>query len=76
MQFLAFARTYFLTMDELEASAYDRIQFLCPEWRREGFISGVWVSITRILLEGTCVSCQRGSLTSFDLLEVDSWIKE
>ena len=54
---------------------FDRVEYVCPECRKAGIIRRVWLSLTRVCLEGYCGTCQTLSVRAFDLMEVDGWLQ-
>jgi hypothetical protein len=63
-----------LAPDELIGKDFDRVVYH-PPCRHEGRIEAVWLSLTKVVLEGRCNVCSETSLHQVDLLEVDKWLK-
>jgi hypothetical protein len=54
---------------------FDRVEYICCQCHNTGIIRSVWLSLTRVGLEGYCLSCQIDSVAVFDLSEVDQWLR-
>lgn len=64
-----------LSPDEVSGKNFDRIAYK-PGCHRKGIIEAVWVSLTKIVLEGRCAECGKESVHSVDLLNVDAWLNK
>ena len=62
------------TMSCLEPQDFDRVSYRCRNCRKPGLITAVYLSLTRVILEGSCGACGASSLRSFDLLQIDGWL--
>jgi hypothetical protein len=63
-----------LESDERLGKSFDRISYK-PACKHPGQIDAVWVSLTKIVLEGRCEECQKTSLHEVDLVRVDAWLR-
>ncbi|MES1258431.1 MAG: hypothetical protein ABUS51_08370 [Acidobacteriota bacterium] len=64
-----------ITPVEFPGTDFDRIQYR-PLCHGTGIIEAVWVSLTRIVLEGRCAQCEKRSVHTVDLLETDAMLNE
>jgi hypothetical protein len=62
-----------LAPDEVPGKDFDRIHYR-PSCHKTGRIEAVWVSLTKIVLEGRCDGCGKISIHHVDLLQVDAWL--
>jgi hypothetical protein len=58
-----------------EELIFDRIAFSCLLCERGGVITAVWLSLTRVIVEGYCVHCNEIRQRCFDLLKSDAWLR-
>jgi hypothetical protein len=59
----------YLLMAMNEGMDFNRVEYICCQCHNTGIIRSVWLSPTRIGLEGYCPTCQIDSVAVFDLLE-------
>lgn len=56
---------------------FERVSFHCLRCRRPGLLRrAVWLSLTRLGLEGECPACGARSVHVVDLLEADARLRE
>ena len=65
-----------ISLEAPAAVSFDRVAYFCGSCHEPGFISAVWVSVTKIILQGSCHHCCKISLRSFDLLTIDDWLRD
>ena len=58
-----------------EKTTFDRVEFWCPICKRDGVYTSVWLSLTRVILEGYCGECDEISQRTLDLLKTDAWLR-
>lgn len=58
-----------------EKILFNRIEFLCPICKQDGVFTAVWLSLSRVILEGYCGHCDEIWQRSLDLLKTDAWLR-
>jgi hypothetical protein len=58
-----------------QGTDFDLVEYICRNCHDTGIIRSVWLSLTRVCLEGYCPACQIDSVVMFDLLEVDQFLR-
>jgi hypothetical protein len=60
----------------MTTQVFDRIFYVCSNCGNKGLIASVSVNLTYLILDGFCHCCRRAEATTFDLLEIDGWIRD
>jgi hypothetical protein len=60
----------------MATQVFNRIFYKCSKCRNKGLIASVSVNLTYLILDGFCHCCRRAEATTFDLLEIDRWIRD